>query len=374
MNVSTIEITVADFFAGFKDNQEAGVVAYGGKLNVRPPYQREFIYDDAKQEAVIHTICKGYPLNVMYWAKNQDGTYELLDGQQRALSLCKFIDGRFSVDIMGDENVRYFRDLLPAEQQKILDYKLTIYVCEGSESEKLEWFKSTHIAGEKLTEQEMRNAMYTGPWLADAQLFFSQTNCVAYKLGEPYMNGSPIRQDYLEEVLNWCAAADDISIEEYMALHQHDPNANEQKEYFKDVIDWVKNIFPNYRSEMKGLPWGKFFNKNKHHRLDPAALEQEITALMMDDDVTKKSGIYEYVLSGNERALHIRAFTPSQKRGAYERQQGMCPFCTNEGLLKRWDFKEMEAGHITPWSQGGHTTIENCQMLCRTHNREKSGT
>lgn len=373
MNIVPIEITVASIFTGFKDSQEAGVVAYGGNLNVRPPYQREFIYDDAKQEAVIHTIRKGFPLNVMYWAKNPDGTFELLDGQQRTLSFCKFVDGGFSVDMTGNGDVRYFHNMLPDEQKGILDYKLTIYVCEGSESEKLEWFKIINIAGEKLTPQELRNAVYTGPWLADAKLFFSKTNCVAYKLSEPYMKGAPIRQDYLEEVLSWCAAAEGISIEEYMALHQHDPNASALKEYFKDVMEWVKKIFPNYRNEMKGLPWGKFFDENKHHKLDPAALEQEIATLMMDDDVTKKSGIYEYVLSGNERALHIRAFTPSQKRGAYERQQGMCPFCTNEGLLKRWDFKEMEADHITPWSQGGHTTVENCQMLCKTHNRRKSG-
>lgn len=374
MKITPIEVTVGNIFTGFKDNQEAGVVAYGGKLNVRPPYQREFIYDDEKQAAVIHTICKGFPLNVMYWAKNPDGTYELLDGQQRTLSFCKYVDGSFSVDMTGNGDIRYFHNLLPDEQKEILDYKLTIYVCEGSESEKLEWFKIINIAGEKLAPQELRNAVYTGPWLADAKLFFSKTNCVAYKLGEPYIKGTPIRQDYLEEVLSWCAAADGIGIEEYMARHQHDANASELKEYFKSVIEWVKTVFPHYRSEMKGLPWGVFYDENKHRKLDPAELEKEIEPLLMDDDVTKKSGVYEYALTGDERALHIRAFTPGQKRGAYERQHGICPYCEKEGNMKHWDIKEMEADHITPWSQGGHTTVDNCQMLCKAHNRKKSAT
>lgn len=372
MKITPIEITVSDIFAGFKDNQEAGVVAYGGKLNVRPPYQREFIYDNVKQEAVIHTICKGFPLNVMYWAKNPDGTYELLDGQQRTLSFCKFIDGGFSVDMTGNGDIRYFHNLLPDEQKGILDYKLTIYVCEGSESEKLEWFKIINIAGEKLTPQELRNAVYTGPWLADAKLFFSKTNCVAYKLGEPYMKGAPIRQDYLEEVLSWCAASDEISIEEYMAQHQHDQNASGLKEYFKDVIGWAKQTFPNYRKEMKGLPWGIFYNKYRQLKVDPKELEKKISALMMDDDVTKKSGVYEYVLTDDERTLNIRAFSAGQKRAAYERQQGICPFCKAEGIDKKWELSEMDADHIIPWSQGGHTVTENCQMLCKPHNRRKS--
>lgn len=372
MKITPIEITVADIFTGFKDNQEAGVVAYGGKLNVRPPYQREFVYKDAERNAVLDTILKGFPLNVMYWAKNPDGTYELLDGQQRTISFCQYVNGDFSIDLSGQGDIRYFHNLPADIKDKILNYKLTIYICEGSETEKLEWFKIINIAGEKLTDQEMRNAVYTGPWLADAKLFFSKTNCIAYKIGEVYMKGSSIRQDYLEAVLEWCAEKEGITIEEYMAKHQHDANASVEKEYFKSVIEWVKQVFPNYRKEMKGLPWGIFYNKYRQLTVDPKELEKRIAALMMDDDVTKKSGVYEYVLTDDERVLSIRSFTPSQKRAAYERQQGICPFCKEAGVDKKWEFNEMEADHITPWSKGGHTTADNCQMLCKPHNRSKS--
>lgn len=271
--------------------------------------------------------------------------------------------------VASKERIKEFYLLSPHDAYELLE---CIYVCEGSEGEKLEWFKIINIAGEKLTPQELRNAVYTGPWLADAKLFFSKTNCVAYKLGEPYMKGTPIRQDYLEEVLSWCAASDEISIEEYMAQHQHDQNASGLKEYFKDVIGWAKQTFPNYRKEMKGLPWGIFYNKYRQLKVDPKELEKRISALMMDDDVTKKSGVYEYVLTDDERTLNIRAFSAGQKRAAYERQQGICPFCKAEGIDKKWELSEMDADHIIPWSQGGHTVTENCQMLCKPHNRRKS--
>lgn len=368
MNITPIEITVADIFTGFQDKQEAGVVAYGGKLNVRPPYQREFIYDDAKQKAVIHTICKGFPLNVMYWAKNQDGTYELLDGQQRTLSFCKYVDGGFSVDMTGNGDVRYFHNLLPNEQQEILNYKLTIYVCEGSEGEKLEWFKIINIAGEKLTPQELRNAVYTGPWLADAKLFFSKTNCVAYKLGEPYMKGAPIRQDYLEEVLSWCAASDEISIEEYMAKHQNDTSAIQLWNYFRSVIDWAQAVFPKKRKEMKGLPWGLFYNEHGHRTdLDPNELEKKIQELLQDEEVTKASGIYEYLLTGDEKCLSLRKFDRRVALRKYEQQGHKCAICGDE-----FPFEKMQADHIIPWSQGGRTVEDNCQMLCTTCNLKKS--
>lgn len=375
MKIAPVEITVGQIADGYKENpNEGGVIAFEGKLNVRPPYQREFVYKDAERNAVLDTILKGFPLNVMYWMKNPGVTpeYEILDGQQRTISFCQYVNGDFSIDLSGQGDIRYFHNLPADIKDKILNYKLTIYICEGSETEKLEWFKIINIAGEKLTDQEMRNAVYTGPWLADAKLFFSKTNCIAYKIGEVYMKGSSIRQDYLETVLDWCAEKEGITIEEYMAKHQHDANASVEKEYFKSVIEWVKRVFPNYRKEMKGLPWGIFYNKYRQLTVDPKELEKRIAALMMDDDVTKKSGVYEYVLTDDERVLSIRAFSPSQKRAAYERQQGICPFCKAEGIDKKWELSEMDADHIIPWSQGGHTVTENCQMLCKPHNRRKS--
>ena len=359
MKIKMHEIKIADVFAGFKDSGEEGVVAYGGKLNVRPAFQREFIYKGNQRDEVIRTIQKGFPLNVMYWAKSEEG-YELMDGQQRTISICQFISNVFTVNGM------LFQTLTKEEQQQILDYKLMVYICEGTEREKLDWFKVINIAGEKLTDQEMRNAIYTGPWLADAKRYFSKRVCRA-QLSRDYLNGSPIRQDYLETVLSWISDRDGVSIEEYMARHQHDPDANELWEYFESVIRWVKTIFPTYRKEMKGLPWGVYYNKFKDLNLNPAKLEKRVAELMADDDVDKKSGIYEYLLDGQEKHLSLRAFTDSQKRTQYEKQKGICPKCG-----KHFTFEQMEGDHITPWSKGGHTVPENLQMLCKNCNRRKS--
>ena len=361
MEIKLHEITIRDVVDGYEDNQENGVIGYGGKLDIRPPFQREFIYNEKERNAVIETINKDFPLNVMYWSKNGD-KYELLDGQQRTLSFCQYVNGDFSVDYKGFNNLP--KDL----QEKILNYKLMIYICEGTPSEKLDWFKIINIAGEKLTDQELRNSQYTGTWLHDAKRHFSKTGCPAYQIGEKYLNGSTIRQDYLETALKWISDRDRCEIEDYMGKHQNDSDANELWMYYQSVLDWVNRLFPKYRKEMKGIDWGILYNEYKDQSYNSEKLELEVASLMMDDDVTNKKGIYSYLITGKEKYLNIRAFTDNQKREAYERQKGKCPNCG-----KIFAIEEMEADHITPWHEGGKTTPENCQMLCRECNRRKSG-
>lgn len=361
MKIELHEIAIREVAEKYVDNAEEGVVGYNGQLNIRPKYQREFIYDEKKRNAVIDTIRKDFPLNVMYWVKNEDGTFEVLDGQQRTISFCQYVHGDFSLDN------RAFHNLTNIEKEQILSYKLMVYFCEGNDKEKLDWFKIINISGEKLSDQELRNAVYTGPWLTSAKSIFSKNNCAAYLLSRDYVNGSPIRQEILETALSWISKGE---IEGYMSIHQHDPNANELWMYFKNVIEWARLTFPTYRKEMKGLDWGSLYDRFKDEIIDTNALEQEIQDLMMDDDVTSKKGIYPYLLTRDEKYLNIRAFTPNQKREAYERQKGTCPRCEP---TKHYELEEMEADHITPWHLGGKTTAENCQMLCKKHNREKSG-
>ena len=367
MQIEQLNVTVGEVCEGYFNDAEEGVVGYDERLDIRPRYQREFIYKDAQRDEVIRTVLKGLPLNVMYWCKvkREDGTdgYEVLDGQQRTISLCEYVDGSFSVDD------KYFYNLPSDLKKKILDYPLFVYVCDGTDSERLEWFKIINIAGEKLTDQELRNAVYAGTWTADAKKYFSKTGCAASILGGDYLKGSSIRQEYLETALCWISAAENKSIEAYMAEHQNDLSAVQLWNYFRSVIDWVQAIFPNYRREMKGLPWGLFFNEHGERTdLDPKTLESEIQRLMMDEDVTRKSGVYEYLLTGDERKLSIRVFDRRDARAAYERQQHKCAECG-----KTFNFEEMHADHIKPWSKGGKTLPENCQMLCADCNRRKGG-
>jgi len=359
MDILLKEILVRDLTSGYEDNEEDGVIGYNGLLDIRPPYQREFIYKEKQREGVINTINKNFPLNVMYWAVKENETYEVIDGQQRTISICQYVEGEFAL------NGKYFHNLQKDEKEKILDYKLMIYLCKGSDSEKLEWFRTINIAGEKLTEQELRNAVYSGSWVSDAKRFFSKTGCVAYGLGGDYLVGAPIRQDYLETTIKWISLD---NIENYMAKHQEEPDANELWLYFQSVINWVKTIFPKYRKEMKGIQWGDLYNQHHSKKLDSKKLEENISSLMMDDDVTNKKGIYEYVLNGKEKHLNIRIFTDNQKRESYERQKGVCVICK-----KNFELNEMEADHITPWHSGGKTSTDNCQMLCKEDNRRKSG-
>ena len=359
MLIDLHKIKVKDLTKGYVDNAEKGVFAYDGKLDVRPPYQREFVYDEKKRNAVIDTLRQGFPLNVMYWAVREDGTFEIIDGQQRTISICQFVNGDFAFDM------RYFHNLEEDEKEQILNYELQIYICSGTDSEKLKWFKTINIAGEKLTDQELRNAVYAGSWVSDAKRYFSKTGAPATKIGSDYLNGSAIRQEYLETAISWISKG---NIEIYMGKHQHDPNAIALWNHFNSVINWVKAIFPKYRKEMKGIEWGDLYEKYGSGVWDAIAMEKEIARLMADSDLKKKKGIYSYVFDHDEHHLDIRAFDDNTKREVYEKQKGICKICG-----KHFEIEGMEADHITPWSKGGHTVIENCQMLCKECNRRKSG-
>ena len=362
MKITLQNITVLELVKGYQDNAEAGVRGYDGKLNIRPAFQREFIYKEKQRNEVINTVRKDFPLNTMYWAVAGNG-FELMDGQQRTVSICQYVQGDFAVDINGAP--MFFNNLTAEKQKQILDYELSVYVCEGTEGEKLDWFKIINIAGEKLTDQELRNAIYTGSWLADAKRWFSRSGGPAYQMGEKYVNGSPIRQDFLEKALEWISGG---TIEDYMSRHQHDVDAQELWQYFQEVLAWVGRTFPEYRKIMKGLDWGGFYNNHKDGKLNAAKLEQRIAELIENDEVDSKKGIYEYLLTGNEKTLSLRAFDEKIKVKTYEKQKGICPTCQ-----KHYDIGEMEADHIIPWSKGGKTVSENCQMLCKMDNRTKSG-
>lgn len=361
MKIELREIPIREVVEKYIDNQEEGVIGYNGKLNIRPKYQREFVYKEKQRDAVVDTVIKNFPLNVMYWVKTDEDSFEVLDGQQRTLSICQYINGDFSY------NQLYFHNLTKDKQNKILDYKLMIYVCEGSDSEKLDWFKTINIAGEKLTNQELRNAVYAGEWLTDAKRYFSKSNCPAYKLASNYIQGSPIRQEYLETSLKWMTEKEDISIEQYMGKMQNKTNASDLWLYFQQVINWIKTLFIVVRKEQKSVDWGTLYNNYNDQNFNPSELEEKIKNLMQDDDVTNKKGIYNYLITGEEKFLNIRAFSENIKREAYERQNGECTLCKN-----KYDFSEMEGDHITPWVEGGKTNSENCQMLCKTCNRRKS--
>ena len=357
MKIDLKTITVKDLSKGYVDNAEEGVLGYDGKLDIRPPYQREFIYKDKQRDAVIDTVTKDFPLNVMYWSVRDDGNFEVIDGQQRTISLCQYVVGDFSINGLA------FHNLQKDKQEQILNYPLMIYFCSGTDSERLDWFRTINIAGERLTDQELRNAVYSGSWVSDAKRYFSKST--RPKLGDDYLSGVAIRQEYLETAIDWISEG---NVEDYMSKHQHDKDAKKLWEYFQAVITWVETIFTNYRKEMKGVPFGFLYNEFKDKKFDAEKLEKEITKLMEDEDVTNKKGIYSYILTRKEKHLSIRSFTDKQKREAFERQRGICPKCR-----KRFKIEEMEGDHIMPWYKGGKTISENCQMLCEEDNRVKSG-
>ena len=366
MNIELQEITIRDLVEGYADDGDGGVVGYGGRLDIRPPYQREFVYKPAQQIAVIDTVIKGYPLNVMYWSARDNGTYEIIDGQQRTLSIATFIEGDFSIQHEG--HTQYFHNLPSYIQHKILKYRLMIYFCSGSDHERLEWYKTINIAGEVLTDQELRNAVYAGPWLSDAKRYFSRRGGPAYALGGAYLTGTAIRQHYLETVIKWIS---DGVIEDYMGRHQHDESAEPLWDYFRSVIDWIEATFTQRGKSrlklMKGHDWGSLHRKHKDADLDPNQIEVEIGKLILDDEVEKKSGIYPYMLTRDEKRLRLRAFKDGMKLKVYVMQDGNCARCQ-----EHFELDDMEADHITPWSEGGKTVEDNCQMLCRKCNREKS--
>ena len=363
------KIRISDLVEKYKDdsNQEGAIVGYGGKLDIRPAYQREFIYGEKERNEVIRTVRRNFPLNTMYWVVRDDGVYELMDGQQRTISICQYVNGEFSID--WDGQPRGFNNLTTDEREQILNYELSIYVCEGTDKERLDWFQIINIAGKPLTPQELRNAIYTGPWLADAKKWFSKRGGPAVAVGEKYINAKVERQEYLETALKWI---NNGQIDDYMQQHQNDENAAVLWQYYQEVIAWVERIFPTYRRIMKGLEWGKLYNQHKVDELNAADLEKRISKLINDDEVESKKGIYEYILTGDERSLSLRTFDENIRLKKYEEQKGICiaknAVCGNA----HFELNEMEADHITPWSQGGKTEYKNCQMLCRDDNRRKS--
>lgn len=370
MTIKLLEVTVGEITKAYMNNDEQGVRGYGGLLDIRPPYQREFIYNEKEQQAVISTVLAGFPLNVMYWVKRSEDAecpYEVMDGQQRTLSLCEYVAGKFSYDFKNFFNQP--KDI----QQKILDYKLTVYVCEGKPSEKLAWFRTINIAGKPLNEQEINNAIYAGPFVSDAKKHFSKSNCGAYRLGKDLVNGTPIRQDFLRKALEWMAAHEtrnkhNQTIVGYMADHQHDPNANNLWSYFQQVLNWAITNFElrRFKRIMKGLDWAELYDRFGDSTLVTVELANRISVLMRDSEIQRPNGIIPYVLTGDEHSLDLRAFPEDIKLAVWEKQHHICPHCHKE-----FDFEFMEGDHITPWRDGGRTVIENCQMLCVECNRRK---
>lgn len=407
MKITPTEIKLRDLHDGYVNSDEDGVVGYHGRLNIRPKYQREFIYGEKEQIAVVNTIKEGFPLNTMYWAVSRDingdkilndkgeETYELMDGQQRTISACEFLDNKIIVNYQKFYNIKAST---PDKAEEILDYKLQVYICDGTVSQKLAWFRTINIAGKPLTEQELLNAQYVGEWLTKAKEYFSKTNCNAAELmvirgkkASDYLTGSPIRQEYLSTVLQWIADYQGLPVrnangDAYMAAHQGDLLATEIKNYFVSVMEWVGSKFTKYRKEMKGLPWGYWYNKyqkgectGKFIEKSSDEIEIKIQELINDDDVGTIKGIYEYLIDGAEKHLNLRAFDDRVKIKIYENQNHKCPYCDKhigghtypEGKTE-YELNEMEGDHIIPWSQGGKTEESNCQMLCKWHNGHKS--
>ena len=370
MEIKPHQITIRQLFEDYSDMGEEGVFGYGGKLNIRPPYQRELVYDADEQAEVIASIRKGFPINVMYWIDNGDDTYELLDGQQRTLSICRYVDGEYPIIV--DGSTKFYDNLTEEQQNKILAYELTVYFCVGSAEERLDWFRIINIAGKKLTDQELRNANYNGSWVTAAKKVFSKTNCYAYNLGGNYVRGDSIRQEILETVLSWASDKDGIEkIDKYMAIHQHDGDAKELKQYFTDIIDWIEKVFPEYHPKMKGLPWGLFYNKYHNRIYDGAKVKTRVRELMDDPEVTRYTGVFEYIIDGEKdvKLLSLRQFDEPTKRAKYKQQGGICPMCG-----EKFAYNEMHGDHIKPWAKGGTTTTDNCQMLCAKCNLIKGAT
>ena len=359
MEIELHEVTVGEVVEGYINHGEEGVCGLGGKLDIRPQYQRNFIYDDAQRDEVVRTVKKNFPLNVMYWIIRDDGTFEVMDGQQRTISICDYVKGSFAVD------GNFFQSLSKKFKDTILNYKLTIYFCRGDEDDKLAWFKVVNIAGERLYEQELRNAIYAGKFVNAAREYFSRRNCAAYRLSRDYLRGDPIRQEILETALKWICDLKNCSPEEYMSAHKFG-DAEELKKYFRCVFAWVKRLFPTYYSDMRGLEWGKLFNRYGGRKFDVEEISRRVEELRDDDEVQSMSGIYKYLLTGEEKHLNLRTFDKRIKEIAYRRQGGRCAHCG-----KHFEQKQMEGDHITPWSLGGKTIEENCQMLCKACNRQK---
>jgi hypothetical protein len=387
-------ITIRDLVEGYKDSGENGVVAYGGRLNVRPAYQRAFVYDPEDRDKVMQSVYNQMPLNSMYWAVNLDESYEVIDGQQRLISICQFVtndDGNgnpIAIDFNG-RNTQTFDGLSAEKQQEILDYKLQVYICEGTQDEKLDWFHTINIAGKRMTDQELLNANNTGLWLTDAKRFFSKKSnneaiAISYYdnddkktlltlsadrvFGDMGSLGDKAnRQLLLEQALRWRIIADPNEypqIKDYMAKHRLDENAEDLISYFKSVISWVKNTFTIYRTDMKGQEWGALYNKYHQQKFKADEIEEKLKKLYdlyaIDPDGLKKQGFYEYALCGDRTLIWHHSFSERQKKQAYENQGNKCARCKKSVPLN-----ECEGHHRVFFTNGGTTTVDNCVMLCK---------
>ena len=383
MKINPMSLKVRDLIQGYyEDHNTSRVTAWGGKLDVRPEYQREYVYDDKQRDSVINTVLHEFPLNIMYFVDRgedaPDARYEVLDGQQRIISICRFATiSAISVKLpaaTGGYNIVNFPNLFDEQTRKFLDYDLQVYICEGTEDEKIDWFEVINIAGEKLEDQEIRNAVLHSAWLTDAKSVFSRVNGAANKKYGKYLNGKVIRQKFLETAFRWAADAEgiqdkntDMLIRKYMLKHSQDANADALWKYFEDVFGWVETVFGKYDANMKGVEWGLLYNQHKDDNLDSAFMQSEVARLMADDEIDKKAGIYEYLLSGDEKYLHFRTFSDADIKTMYTRQNGLCALCG-----KPFNIKEMHADHKKPWSKGGKTELSNGQMLCVQCNLKKS--
>ena len=379
-----IDWTVGDVCRGFifDKNEGKGLFGLGGKLIIQPEYQRNYIYGDGKRDvAVVESLLKGYPLGLIYFVKNADGMYEVLDGQQRITSFARFVNQSRPFAVERNGKPRYFTSLDEDEKKKITDAKLTIYVCEGEPSEIQEWFETINIAGVPLVKQELRNASYHGPFVTKARSVFSNTGNTNMNRWQTYIKGDPKRQAILETALDWVSGGD---IDGYMALHRYDTDISELTNHFETVLAWVDSIFDYTGSEVCGLNWGRLYAEYHSNAYQKDAVTARVNALLEDEQVTDKRGIFEYILGGETEArlLNIRVFdkktihTVYQKQTALARAKGIsnCPHCAsghNANASRIYKINEMDADHVSAWSRGGSTAISNCQMLCRTHNKIK---
>lgn len=382
-NISDLKITIRDLVKGYKNSDEDGVYGFGGDLIIRPEFQREFVYKDAQRDAVIDSVMNGYPIGIMYWSLNKSGKYECLDGQQRTISICDYVNNRFSVKIAGYPKI--FSNLNEDEKESILNYEVTVYIFSGNETERLEWFKRINTQGEKLNNQELLNAVYTGTWLNDARKYFSKRGCRAIDVGKGYITGNAIEQVYLRKVLTWASDSEGIKhIEDYMSKHQNDKDASGLWVYYQNVISWAKIHFSYVEKKIREKQdWGILYNKYHNKTFNPLELESEINKLIGDDEVTNHNGIIPYVLSdktpSDERYLTLRSFSDAVKRRVYNNQTDKakangtsnCPYCASKGIKTIYLYTEMEGDHIVPWSKGGKTEESNLQMLCRSCNNNK---
>lgn len=376
------DITVEDVCKGFVYNEYEGKGLFGlsGKLTIQPEYQRNYIYADGKRDvAVIDSILKGYPLGLIYFTKVAEDKYEVLDGQQRITSIGRYVTGKFPIEMNG-KNI-YFRGLAEDLKEKILSTPLTIYICEGTESEIKEWFKTINIAGIPLNEQELSNAIHSGPFVTKAKEEFSNSQNANIQKWSAYIAGNVLRQDYLRTALEWVSKS---NIDDYMSRHRYDDNITELKVYFTSVIDWISSVFSDVESEMRGLPWGELYEKYHKNSYDPRAVSAKLRELYADFYVKDRKGVYEYILGGcvDNKLLNIRIFDEPTKKSVYavqtdaakKKNVSNCPLCaigSDNNKTRLWKLTEMDADHVTAWSKGGATDASNCQMLCKTHNRAK---